>query len=76
MGTPLMDTFDCPPGAQEAPALGTTKNISKCANIFSRLWSITYYNERVREEVLAMPAGIVADYECLARQRLKDVQHG
>lgn len=26
------------------------------------LWSITYYNERVRKEVLAMPAGIVADY--------------
>lgn len=25
-------------------------------------WSITYYNERVRKEVLAMPAGIVADY--------------
>lgn len=26
------------------------------------LWSITYYNERVRKEVLAMPAGIVADF--------------
>jgi phage-related protein len=25
-------------------------------------WSITYYNERVRREVMAMPAGIVADY--------------
>jgi hypothetical protein len=25
-------------------------------------WSITYYSERVRKEVLAMPAGIVADY--------------
>jgi phage-related protein len=25
-------------------------------------WSITYYNERVRKEVLSMPAGIVADY--------------
>lgn len=25
-------------------------------------WSITYYNERVRKEVLTMPAGIVADY--------------
>lgn len=25
-------------------------------------WSITCYNERVRKEVLAMPAGIVADY--------------
>lgn len=25
-------------------------------------WSITYYNERVRREVLSMPAGIVADY--------------
>ncbi len=52
-------------------------------------WSITYYNERVRKEVLAMPAGIVADYVRLtdamalhgtdmrlARKRLKDVQHG
>ena len=26
------------------------------------MWSITYYNERVRKAVLAMPAGIVADY--------------
>jgi phage-related protein len=26
------------------------------------IWSITYYNERVRKEVLSMPAGIVADY--------------
>jgi phage-related protein len=26
------------------------------------IWSITYYNERVRKGVLAMPAGIVADY--------------
>lgn len=26
------------------------------------VWSITYYNERVRKAVLAMPAGIVADY--------------
>jgi phage-related protein len=25
-------------------------------------WFITYYNERVRKEVLAMPAGIAADY--------------
>ena len=25
-------------------------------------WSITYYNERVRKEVLSMPAGILADY--------------
>jgi hypothetical protein len=25
-------------------------------------WSITYYNERVRKEVMSMPAGIVADY--------------
>lgn len=25
-------------------------------------WSISYYNERVRKAVLAMPAGIVADY--------------
>ncbi|MDZ7919607.1 type II toxin-antitoxin system RelE/ParE family toxin [Rhodoferax sp.] len=25
-------------------------------------WRITYYNERVRKEVLTMPAGIVADY--------------
>ena len=25
-------------------------------------WSITYYNEKVRREVLGMPAGIVADY--------------
>lgn len=26
------------------------------------IWLIRYYNERVRKEVLAMPAGIVADY--------------
>ena len=26
------------------------------------IWSITYYNERVRKEVLTMPAGILADY--------------
>jgi hypothetical protein len=52
-------------------------------------WTITSYNERVRREVMAMPAGIVADYVRLtdamaihgadlrlARQRLKDVQHG
>ena len=25
-------------------------------------WSISYYNEKVRQEVFAMPAGIVADY--------------
>lgn len=25
-------------------------------------WTITYYNEKVRREVFAMPAGIVADY--------------
>ena len=25
-------------------------------------WSITYYNEKVSREVMAMPAGIVADY--------------
>lgn len=25
-------------------------------------WSITYYNERVRKQVLALPAGILADY--------------
>jgi phage-related protein len=25
-------------------------------------WSITYYTERVRKAVMAMPAGIVADY--------------
>ena len=25
-------------------------------------WSITYYNERVRREVMSMPTGIVADY--------------
>ncbi len=25
-------------------------------------WAITYYNEKVRKEVLSMPAGIVADY--------------
>lgn len=25
-------------------------------------WTITYYNEKVRKEVLSMPAGIVADY--------------
>jgi len=25
-------------------------------------WSITYYNERVRKQVLTLPAGIVADY--------------
>ena len=24
-------------------------------------WSITYYNEKVRREVMSMPAGIVAD---------------
>lgn len=28
----------------------------------NELWSITYYNEKVRREVMAMPAGIVADY--------------
>ena len=25
-------------------------------------WTITYYNEKVRRDILAMPAGIVADY--------------
>ena len=25
-------------------------------------WSISYYNEKVRREVMSMPAGIVADY--------------
>lgn len=25
-------------------------------------WTITYYNERVRQQVLSMPEGIVADY--------------
>jgi phage-related protein len=25
-------------------------------------WLVTYYSERVRKDVLAMPAGIVADY--------------
>jgi len=25
-------------------------------------WSISYYNEKVRREVMDMPAGIVADY--------------
>ena len=31
--------------------------------IFSPLsWSITCYNDKVRREVLGMPAGIVADY--------------
>ena len=25
-------------------------------------WSVTYYNERVRREVMSMPPGIVADY--------------
>jgi hypothetical protein len=52
-------------------------------------WSVTYYNERVRKQVLTLPAGILADYVRLtdamaihgaelrlARQRLKDVQHG
>jgi hypothetical protein len=25
-------------------------------------WSISYYNEKVRKQVFAMPVGIVADY--------------
>ena len=25
-------------------------------------WSVTYYSDRVRKDVLTMPAGIVADY--------------
>jgi hypothetical protein len=25
-------------------------------------WSITYFNDKVRREVMSMPAGIVADY--------------
>jgi phage-related protein len=37
--------------------------ISKSANILQPSnWQITYYNERVQRDVLAMPAGIVADY--------------
>ena len=52
-------------------------------------WSITYFNDKVRREVMSMPAGIVADYVRLtdamavhgadlrlARKRLKDVHHG
>jgi hypothetical protein len=37
---------------------------------------ITYYNDKVRREVMALPAGILADYVRLARKRQKDVQHG
>ena len=25
-------------------------------------WSITYYNEKVRKQVMSLPAGIIADY--------------
>jgi len=52
-------------------------------------WTITYFNDKVRREVMSMPAGIVADYVrltdamavhgadlLLARKRLKDVHHG
>jgi phage-related protein len=38
-------------------------DISKSANILQPSnWQINYYNERVQRDVLAMPAGIVADY--------------
>jgi phage-related protein len=41
----------------------TPNLISKSANISQRPnWQITYYNERVKRDVWAMPAGIVADY--------------
>ncbi len=29
---------------------------------FPMNWSITYFNDKVRREVMSMPAGIVADY--------------
>ena len=38
-------------------SISKSTNISQASN-----WQITYYNERVQRDVLAMPAGIVADY--------------
>jgi len=41
----------------------TPNLISKSANISQRSnWQIIYYNARVKRDVWAMPAGIVADY--------------
>ena len=41
----------------------TPDRVSKSANILQASnWQITYYNARVQRDVLAMPAGIVADY--------------
>jgi len=76
------------PTAHERPGEGP--HPTNFANLLTSMrWSVTYYNERVRKQVLTLPAGILADYVRLtdamavhgaelrlARQRLKDVQHG
>ena len=40
-----------------------TQHISKYANIKTlQNWTITYFNQRVQNAVMAMPAGVLADY--------------
>lgn len=39
------------------------QNISKYANIKTiSIWTITYFNQRVQNTVMTMPAGVLADY--------------
>ncbi len=44
-------------------------------------YTISYYNERIRQQVMLLPPGILADYIHLtdlklARKRLKEVKNG
>jgi phage-related protein len=46
-----------------SPFNKTTPSISKYANIQSvSNWTIVYFNQRVQNDVMAMPAGVLADY--------------
>lgn len=45
------------------PTQKTIQNISKYANIQPAAnWAIVYFNARVQKDVMAMPAGVLADY--------------
>ncbi len=46
-----------------SPFNKATPSISKYANIQSvSNWTIVYFNQRVQNDVMAMPAGVLADY--------------
>ena len=46
-----------------SPFNKTTPNISKYANIQPTAnWTIVYFNQRIQNDVMAMPAGVLADY--------------